>query len=123
MAEKFFNRLVVAQKDIQDIIKNFEGASNISEEDLFDGDYFLDGINKSLRKLKNLSQNYKSEGTGSTSDNSKSPTKPEGEPSNWCPETPKLEKDDVKTKGDEVAIEEGRRVDEIDYAEQSKVSL
>ncbi len=123
MAEKFLNRLGAIKKDIQDIITNFEGASDISEEDLFDGDYFLDGINKSLRKLKDLSKNYENVNTGTASNqNAKSPPKPDGEPSNWCPETPqvKVEKDNVKSEKNELPIEEERRIDKTDSSERLK---
>ena len=67
MAEKLVRRLQNVQDDLKEITGVLRNAQNVSEDDLFDGEYFVDQLNKTVRKLKTLSKNY--EGCSSSNAN------------------------------------------------------
>ena len=67
MAEKLVSRIQKVQGELKEVADVLKHAQNISEDDLFDGDYFVDQLNKNVRKLKTLRKNYESCSQGQTS--------------------------------------------------------
>ena len=58
MAEKLATRLSKVQVEIHEISAIFRRAQDISEDDLMDGEYYVDQLNKAVRKLNALSKKY-----------------------------------------------------------------
>ena len=58
MAEKLATRLSKVQGEIHEIIGLFRRAQDICEDDLMDGEYYVDQLDKAVRKLNTLSKKY-----------------------------------------------------------------
>ena len=58
MAEKLATRLEKVQGEINEITRILRRAQDISEDDLMDGEYYIDQLNKAARRLNALSKKY-----------------------------------------------------------------
>ena len=58
MAEKLATRLEKLQGEIHGITGIFRRAHDMCEDDLMDGEYYIDQLNKAVRKLTALSKKY-----------------------------------------------------------------
>ena len=58
MAEKLATRLEKVQGEIHEMTGIFRRAQGVSEDDLMDGEYYVDQLNKAVRRLNALSKKY-----------------------------------------------------------------